>query len=875
MNMHRRRPIQQFIGYLLVFLLVVTALVFTQQRMQAQTALDDVVPAVVRIVAINCNIGCIPQAVGSGAIIHPSGIILTALHVVVEDKNNPLSPPHTDFLIEMTDRARNPVQTRYRARVAALAPDVDLALLQIYFDEQRRVEFDANEDLALPTLPIGDNDRVSLGSDLQILGYPLVAGDTIDYTTTQVGGFEDRTIRVRETLSPGNSGGPALAEQDGRLAIVGVVSRNRGESGELALLQEVISLDRLIWMPDARQGWLSDLKIEANAEQINVQSAVQTVGVPSDSVRLLAYLFDARTGAAVQTVAHAETNLIRTRSGQIVLAQDVPVDGFIMESALTLSVDLDELGATSADLRVHLVLWDGKAGRALWQSARPLSVSQSVAIAPTATSTSVLPATPTASLTDTSLPTDTPTATETPTATSTDTPISTLTVTWTPTATETHSASPIDTPTNNVKSMFEPTTPDPKAITAITPTSTSELTITVAPSMTPTSAVPQIRTTSNMNVRAGPGTNYPVISSLPVGSTANITGRNQAGDWWQVAVGNDVLGWIYALFVETSGPVEAVAIAQQIPTPPTTQANPGSSLQAGTTRVVEGITFVYVPAGEFVMGSTEAEIDAAFEQCQQYRGDTCQRLWYAVEAPAHTVYLDGYWIGRTEVTNAQFRAFIEADGYTTERYWSEEGWAWRVENQITEPALWQESNFTGDQQPVVGLSWHEADAYSRWLAETSSLPIRLPTEAEWEKAARGPESRIYPWGDAWDPSRANYCDKRCSETFDDATWGDVENDDGYARTSPVGSFPFGASPYGALDMVGNVWEWTGDWYDNYASSPARNPTGPDGGSIRVLRGGSWHYVPSGLRGAYRGKDYPGSRTDRLGVRVVLATSTAP
>jgi formylglycine-generating enzyme required for sulfatase activity len=714
MNRQEQHPSRRVIGYMLVVAMVMTAVVFAQRRMQAQTALDSAVPAVVRIVAINCNIGCIPQAVGSGAIIHPGGLILTALHVVVEDKNNPLSPTHTDFLIETTARARDPVQTRYRARVAALAPDVDLALLQIYFDEERRIAFDANADLALPTLPIGDNNRVSLGTALQILGYPLVAGNTIDYTTTQVGGFEERMIRVRQTLSPGNSGGPALAEQDGRLAIVAVVSRNRGVAGEVALLREVASLDRLIWLPDARQGWLADLAIEASAEQLTVQSVVHTVGVTGDSVRLLAYLFDARTGAPWQNGAESGANLIRTRSGQVVLAQHVPVDKFITGNIVNLSIDLSQLNATPADLRVHLVLWDGKAGRALWQSERPVGVSQLVAIASTATSTPIPP--------ETNTPTRSPTSTNT--------------------------AAPADTPTD-----------------------------------------------------------APTFTATP-----------------------------------TATPVPPTATATSTPTP--------TEPEAGATRVVEGITFVYVPAGEFTMGSNQS----------------------SEEQPIHEVYLDGYWIGQTEVTNVQFRAFIEAGGYSTEAYWREEEWTWRLENQITEPANWQDSLFNGDQQPVNAISWYEADAYSRWLAQKSGLPIRLPTEAEWEKAARGTDGRIYPWGSDWDPSRANYCDKRCGDAFDWATWADGNNDDGYARTSPVGSFPNGASPYGALDMAGNVWEWTGDWYgsDYYATSPERNPGGPDSGSFRVLRGGSWSNYPTNLRGADRGWSNPGGRKHDVGMRVVVA-----
>jgi len=266
------------------------------------------------------------------------------------------------------------------------------------------------------------------------------------------------------------------------------------------------------------------------------------------------------------------------------------------------------------------------------------------------------------------------------------------------------------------------------------------------------------------------------------------------------------------------------------------------------TRPQDGMVMVCVPAGEFLMGSAARASGAN-----------------ANEKPQHTVYLDTFWIDRTEVTVAQFRAFVQSSGYQTSA--EKQGWAYAwVESakewQKVNGADWQHPFGPGssaeEDHPVVQVSWVDAMAYCEWAGGS------LPTEAQWEKAARGTDGRTYPWGNVFDGTWLNYCDARCES-------GDRDFDDGYRYTAPVGSYPAGISPYGALDMAGNVWEWTADRYDEdyYADSPAQNPAGPESGQYRVLRGGSWNHDRSGMRAAYRLEGSPGDRVDNFGYRCAL------
>jgi formylglycine-generating enzyme required for sulfatase activity len=242
------------------------------------------------------------------------------------------------------------------------------------------------------------------------------------------------------------------------------------------------------------------------------------------------------------------------------------------------------------------------------------------------------------------------------------------------------------------------------------------------------------------------------------------------------------------------------------------------------------LRLVHVPAGEFLMGSTDGD-----------------KYAWNPQKPQHVVYLDEFHIGLAPVTVAQFGAFVRGTDYRTTAEGKHDGWTWQ------HPRGPQSGVRSKGKHPVTCVSWDDATAFCAWASRASGRLVRLPTEAEWEKAARGTDGRIYPWGNETDLTRRCNCRRKAGDT------------------TPVGRYsPQGNSPYGCVDMAGNVWEWVADWYDAdyYRQSPRENPPGPASGQYRVLRGGCWS--TSSVRAAFRLLHNPCLRNDDVGFRVVAS-----
>jgi formylglycine-generating enzyme required for sulfatase activity len=230
-----------------------------------------------------------------------------------------------------------------------------------------------------------------------------------------------------------------------------------------------------------------------------------------------------------------------------------------------------------------------------------------------------------------------------------------------------------------------------------------------------------------------------------------------------------------------------------------------------------GVEMALVPAGCFMMGSTEEEIDMALDLCNEAEGaNICERGRFEIEAPQHEICFDApFWIDVYEVTNKQYGT----------------------------PSKNASSYSPGKNHPQASVDWFIASEYCE------SRGARLPTEAEWEYAARGPDGLIYPWGNTFDGSLLNFCDKNCVFNRE----ADQSVDDGYENAAPVGSYPGGVSWVGAYDLSGNVFEWTSSHYMLYPydASDGREDSNKDSNSIVVTRGGSWAFDASFMRSTLR------------------------
>jgi formylglycine-generating enzyme required for sulfatase activity len=294
---------------------------------------------------------------------------------------------------------------------------------------------------------------------------------------------------------------------------------------------------------------------------------------------------------------------------------------------------------------------------------------------------------------------------------------------------------------------------------------------------------------------------------------------------------------------------DVAAVTSAPPGSATSESPPvTTSWTVGATQTVadpsgDANTTIYVPAGTFLMGSEDGNND---------------------ERPIHEVTLDAFWLDRTEVTNARFADFVEGVGYETTA--EAQGWGYLFDGgnwDVVNGANWRQPQGPGsdinglDEHPVVLVNRADAAAFCAWAGG------RLPTEAEWEYAARGPENRLWAWGNEFLADRVNYCDHDCS-----ASWADLDVDDGYTFTAPVDSFPAGASWVGALNMTGNVWEWVADWYaaDYYGRSPADNPPGPESGERGIVRGGSWVFESRRARATDRNHTDPTYAINDFGIR---------
>ncbi|MBI5960327.1 MAG: SUMF1/EgtB/PvdO family nonheme iron enzyme [Chloroflexi bacterium] len=385
------------------------------------------------------------------------------------------------------------------------------------------------------------------------------------------------------------------------------------------------------------------------------------------------------------------------------------------------------------------------------------------------------------------------------------------TVTPTLTLTVTASATPSDTPT---------ITPSPTA--TITPSPTATFTPSTTPSQTPlppgrqTAQALMIAQTQTAEVKFPAQTQDAEATSAAATVTqdALVQSRRETAvarfdAATQTAVASMTLpaGRQTAQALILAQTQTAAAPTAQPPTatlPPTSPAGP-------VTQEINGLALVQVPAGCWTMGLDDAGLAAALELCKAERGG-CDPITFKKEMPGHEVCVSDYWIGQTEITNAQYAECVAAEFCDAPA------------ESANSPTYYGDPGY--ENYPVVGITWFQAQKFAAWK------DCSLPTEAQWEYAARGPENRMYPWGDVYDEAGSNSC------LPGDWTCGGMDAD-----LFPVGSFPAGASWVGALDLSGNAAEWVSDMYGDYPAEAQNDPTGPTSGDGSITRGGSYMSDP--------------------------------
>ena len=300
-----------------------------------------------------------------------------------------------------------------------------------------------------------------------------------------------------------------------------------------------------------------------------------------------------------------------------------------------------------------------------------------------------------------------------------------------------------------------------------------------------------------------------------------------------------------------------------------------------------GLVMIYILEGSFTIGNNDLSSSTTKS---------------AISFPAHEVTLSHYWISKTPITTGQFRSFVSQNNFVTDvevaghegpfvydfdinGFQPKQGYYW--DNAFKDVTAKYPEITVNDQHPVSCVSWNDAIAYTNWLKESNNLEFTLPTEAEWEYAARGSDGRVYPWGNETpDGTRANYADEMFDQYFPNTEQSIVHQgiNDGYAITSPVGSFPEGRSPFGALDMAGNLTEWVYDSYYEFSASPKINPVFTNANNnIKMMKAGFWagsagrfgvkpNEIEYGhnIRSDARQGDDLNSADDHLGFRIAIS-----